>query len=91
MDVGNPSNMERLRNLIGEADALNERIRIYAVNDPVSAALFVLSQLLIGVAGRGRMRTNRDAERGMERSDLCFDVFVIPDAVKEFRLSLSPS
>ena len=33
MDVGNPSNMERLRKLIGEADALNERIRIYAVSD----------------------------------------------------------
>ena len=33
MDVGNPSNMERLRNLIGEADALNERIRVVSVND----------------------------------------------------------
>jgi threonine synthase len=33
MDVGNPSNMERLRKLIGEADALNERIRVYAVSD----------------------------------------------------------
>lgn len=33
MDVGNPSNMERLRNLIGEADALNERIRVFTVGD----------------------------------------------------------
>ncbi len=33
MDVGNPSNMERLRNLIGEASALNERIRVFAVSD----------------------------------------------------------
>lgn len=33
MDVGNPSNMERLRNLIGEADALNEKIRIFTVSD----------------------------------------------------------
>ncbi len=33
MDVGNPSNMERLRNLIGEADKLNERIRVFAVSD----------------------------------------------------------
>lgn len=33
MDVGNPSNMERLRSLIGEADALNERIRVFTVSD----------------------------------------------------------
>jgi len=33
MDVGNPSNMERLRNLIGEADELNELIRVFAVGD----------------------------------------------------------
>ena len=33
MDVGNPSNMERLRNLIGEADALNERMRVFTVSD----------------------------------------------------------
>jgi threonine synthase len=33
MDVGNPSNMERLRNLIGEADELSERIRVFTVGD----------------------------------------------------------
>ena len=33
MDVGNPSNMERLRNLIGEAEALNEKMRISTVSD----------------------------------------------------------
>ncbi len=33
MDVGNPSNMERLRNLIGEADVLNEHIRVVTVSD----------------------------------------------------------
>jgi threonine synthase len=33
MDVGNPSNMERLRNLIGEADALSERIRVFTASD----------------------------------------------------------
>jgi len=33
MDVGNPSNMERLRNLIGEADALNKHIRVFTVSD----------------------------------------------------------
>jgi len=33
MDVGNPSNMERLRHLIGEADALREQLGILSVND----------------------------------------------------------
>ena len=33
MDVGNPSNMERLRNLIGEADALSERMRVFTASD----------------------------------------------------------
>lgn len=33
MDVGNPSNMERLRHLIGEADALSERIRVFTASD----------------------------------------------------------
>ena len=33
MDVGNPSNMERLRNLIGEADALNELVRVFSASD----------------------------------------------------------
>ncbi len=33
MDVGNPSNMERLRNLLGEANVLNERIRVFTVSD----------------------------------------------------------
>ncbi|MEM1261591.1 MAG: threonine synthase [Pseudomonadota bacterium] len=33
MDVGNPSNMERLRHLFGEADALNRQIRAVSVDD----------------------------------------------------------
>lgn len=33
MDVGNPSNMERLKDLIGEADALNECVRVVVVSD----------------------------------------------------------
>jgi threonine synthase len=33
MDVGNPSNMERLRHLIGDADALREQLGILSVND----------------------------------------------------------
>lgn len=33
MDVGNPSNMERLRGLIGEAEVLRERLGIFSVDD----------------------------------------------------------
>ncbi len=33
MDVGDPSNMERLRNLLGDADKLRERISVAAVTD----------------------------------------------------------
>ncbi|HSG59034.1 MAG TPA: threonine synthase [Woeseiaceae bacterium] len=33
MDVGDPSNMERLRSLIGEADVLRERLGVLAVDD----------------------------------------------------------
>lgn len=34
MDVGNPSNMERLRSMLGEADVLRERLGVLAVDDP---------------------------------------------------------
>jgi threonine synthase len=34
MDVGDPSNMERLRSLLGEAEALRERIGVMVVEDP---------------------------------------------------------
>ena len=33
MDVGNPSNMERLRHLVGEADVLRERLGVISVDD----------------------------------------------------------
>jgi threonine synthase len=33
MDVGNPSNMERLRHLLGEADVLREQVSIVSVSD----------------------------------------------------------
>jgi threonine synthase len=33
MDVGDPSNMERLRDLFGEADVLKQRIRVFSVSD----------------------------------------------------------
>ena len=33
MDVGDPSNMERLRSLIGEADVLRDRLGVFSVDD----------------------------------------------------------
>jgi threonine synthase len=33
MDVGNPSNMERLRHLVGEADVLREQLGVISVDD----------------------------------------------------------
>ena len=33
MDVGDPSNMERLRNLVGDADVLRERLGVMSVDD----------------------------------------------------------
>lgn len=33
MDVGNPSNMERLRNMLGEADVLQQLVGVYAASD----------------------------------------------------------
>lgn len=33
MDVGNPSNMERLRNMLGEADVLQNLLRVFAASD----------------------------------------------------------
>ncbi len=34
MDVGDPSNMERLRSLLGEADILREKLGVLSVTDP---------------------------------------------------------
>ena len=33
MDVGNPSNMERLRNLVGDAEVLRNKLGVFSVND----------------------------------------------------------
>ena len=33
MDVGNPSNMERLRHLVGDAEVLRERLGVLSVTD----------------------------------------------------------
>ncbi len=50
MDVGNPSNMERLRNLWGDADRLRQRIRAFAVTDEQIRAQIVAEYERHGIA-----------------------------------------
>jgi threonine synthase len=50
MDVGNPSNMERLRGLLGEADVLRERLGIVSVEDAQIKAQLVKDYTDFGFA-----------------------------------------
>ncbi|MDG2154683.1 MAG: threonine synthase [Gammaproteobacteria bacterium] len=50
MDVGNPSNMERLRSLWGEADSLNSRLSTYSVSDAQIREQIVAEHEHTGVA-----------------------------------------
>ncbi len=50
MDVGNPSNMERLRNLWGDADSLRTRVRAYSVTDEQIRAQIVAEFERQGIA-----------------------------------------
>ncbi len=50
MDVGNPSNMERLRKLWGEADSLNSRLSTYSVSDAQIREQIVIEYERTGVA-----------------------------------------
>jgi len=50
MDVGNPSNMERLRSLWGEADSLNSRLSTYSVSDAQIREQIVVEHEHTGVA-----------------------------------------
>lgn len=50
MDVGNPSNMERLRRLWGEADSLNSRLSTYSVSDAQICQQIVVEHEHTGMA-----------------------------------------
>lgn len=50
MDVGNPSNMERLRHLWGEADSLRTQVRAYSVDDEQIRAQIVAEFERQGIA-----------------------------------------
>lgn len=50
MDVADPSNMERLRKLFGEADVLREQLRVASVNDEQIKAAIVEDFRSFGIA-----------------------------------------
>jgi len=50
MDVGDPSNMERLRKLFGEANVLREQLRVATVNDEQIEAAIIEDFKSFGVA-----------------------------------------
>lgn len=50
MDVGDPSNMERLRGLVGEADILRERLGVLAVTDDLIEAAIRRDYMEFGFA-----------------------------------------
>jgi threonine synthase len=50
MDVGDPSNMERLRGLLGEADVLREQLGVKAVTDEQIEAAIVADFAAFGFA-----------------------------------------
>ncbi len=50
MDVGNPSNMERLRNLWGDADNLTQKLRTFSVSDEQIEAQIVEEYQRDGIA-----------------------------------------
>jgi len=69
MDVGDPSNMERLRGLIGEADVLRERLTVTSVNDEQIEAEIRQSFADYGFAICPHTATASYAWRHMDRSE----------------------
>jgi len=69
MDVGDPSNMERLRGLIGEADILRERLTVTSVNDEQIEAEIRQSFTDYGFAICPHTATASYAWRHMDRSE----------------------
>jgi threonine synthase len=69
MDVGDPSNMERLRGLIGEADVLRERLRVTSVDDEQIEAEIRQSFADYGFAICPHTATASYAWRHMDRSE----------------------
>ena len=67
MDVGNPSNMERLRKLHGEAAGLKQQISAYAVSDEQIAEEIKRNYAEFGIATCPHTATATSVWRGMDK------------------------
>lgn len=77
MDVGNPSNMERLRALGGEADALTGRVRAIAVSDDDIAAEIRRNFAQFGVATCPHTATASFAWRQLDERERTEDDWIL--------------
>jgi threonine synthase len=66
MDVGDPSNMERLRGLLGEAKVLRERLGVFSVDDDRIAETIVKDYEEFGFATCPHTATATDAWRSLD-------------------------
>jgi threonine synthase len=69
MDVGNPSNMERLRHLGGEADQLKQRVRAVSVSDAQITQQIRLNFDEFGIATCPHTATATCAWRNLDSAD----------------------
>jgi len=69
MDVGNPSNMERLRHLWGDAEELRNKLRCFSVNDAAIRARIVAEYEAQGVAWCPHTATGFEVYRNLPAAD----------------------
>jgi threonine synthase len=69
MDVGNPSNMERLRNLWGDADELRNRLRSFSVSDDEIRARIVTEFKDYGIAWCPHTATGFEVYRNLPENE----------------------
>jgi threonine synthase len=67
MDVGDPSNMERLRSLIGEAEVLRDRLGVFSVDDKQIEAEIRRDYIEFGVATCPHTATATHAWRHLDQ------------------------
>ena len=80
MDVGNPSNMERLRDLLGDADALRDQVGVRVVDDAAIRDEIVAVDREAGVAICPHTATATFTYRNMPDADKQSDWIVVATA-----------
>lgn len=81
MDVGNPSNMERLRSLLGEADELRDRMSVTSVTDNEIRAAIIRDHAEYGFATCPHTATATHAYRALsEDRKRAYDWIVVATA-----------